>query len=463
MATIVIVGNRDAAVEAALELGHRVVLISDRKVGKKRCSSLLLTIETDFHPPNSRTFIRLCMARLRDFDTQLPREVQAVVGVTERAVLPAAWLRAHLNVPGNSAECAYLCRNKPAMKRRLQAVGVDCAAFATVTGRTTAASLVQRLGLPLVLKPVDSSGARGATIARQQCDVEAAMAPGMLAEGFVHGVEMSVESFVRDGVVQFLNLTEYLVPLWSNVVPATLGERTRAELTALNQKVVAALGIQRGMTHMEVFLTPAQTLFSEIAVRPPGGFLMDLLRHVYAFDAWRAFFQIELGESVTFPTQPLQTAGVVLLHPGEGRVKKVSGTSRAARLPGVVEASCRVTAGETLTRRDGSGESAAHVLATGKTRADVVNALELARRAVVVELEQGADVARPATRAAQRETSTPPEPSVRRRPLSRRRESPSQRRKASSRRGGASSRPLANTDQAHLRAGNRRRQGARAT
>lgn len=94
-----------------------------------------------------------------------------------------------------------------------------------------------------------------------------------------------------------------------------------------------------------------------------------------------------LGEAVTFPTRAHQTSGVILLHPGRGFVKRVAGVTQAHRLPGVLEVSCRVSTGETLTRREGSGESAAHIIATGKTRADVVKALTLARRALVVELE----------------------------------------------------------------------------
>lgn len=386
MATVVIVGNRDAALEAALQLGHEVVLISDRKVQKRRKTMLAGVVQADLNATNAREFTARCVAAMRNIDAALPSRINAVVGVIERAVLPAAWLRAHLHLTGNPPQSVYLCRNKLAMKRKLQAAGVSCADFVPVTGRTTASGLVQRLGLPLVIKPVDSSGARGAAVARQQSEVEAALRPGMLAERFVHGIEMSVESFIHAGEVTFVNLTEYLVPLWSNIVPATVSDVLRAQLLALNTRVIKALGIRRGMTHMEVFLTPTTPLFSEIAVRPPGGCLMDLMKNVYGFDPWHAFFETELGLTPHFDPAPKQSAGVVFLHPGEGRVKRVAGVARAQQVPGVVEASCRVSANDTLSRREGSGESVAHIVATGKTRADVVRTLELARRSLVVEL-----------------------------------------------------------------------------
>lgn len=391
MATIVIVGNRDAALEAAMQLGHEVLLVSDRKVSKKRRATLRAVIEIDFSTANQRLFIRQCIAQVRAVDPSLIDRIRAVVATTERAVLPAAWLRTHLELAGNSTQCAYLCRNKLAMKRRLQTYGVGCTDFASITRQTTASGLIQRLGLPLVLKPVDSSGARGATIARQQCDVEAVLQPGMLAESFVHGIEMSVESFVRDGEIQFVNLTEYLVPLWSNIVPATVPEGMQTELLALNRKVITALGINRGMTHMEVFLTATAPIFSEIAIRPPGGCLMELIRHSYGFNAWHSFLRIELGEQVSFPERAVQSSGVVFLHPGPGRVKRLAGFSPNKQPAAVVEVSCDVSVGETLKQRKGSGESAAHVIATGKTRADIVVALTQARRGLTVELARRAE------------------------------------------------------------------------
>jgi biotin carboxylase len=387
MATIVIVGNRDAALRAALQLEHRVILVSDRKVPKRRLASLLAVIDADFSTANALGFAKDCIAQMRLVDPNLPEQVEAVIGVTERTVLPAAWLRSHLALAGNSAESAYLCRNKLAMKRRLQMHGIECVDFLAVTGRTTAAGLIRHLGLPLVLKPVDSSGSRGAIVAREQREVEAALQPGMLAESFAHGIEMSVESFVQDGEVLFTNLTEYLVPLWSNVLPAKVTSNMRRDLVELNRKVIQALGIKRGMTHMEVFLTATAPLFSEIAVRPPGGYLMDLLGHAYGIETWPAFIRVELGHSVNFPKQPKQCAGVVLLHPGQGRVKRVKGLNQINQLPGVIEAECRVSPGESLDRRQGSGESAAHIIATGKTRTEVLQALRLARKALVVELE----------------------------------------------------------------------------
>lgn len=386
MATLILVGGRDAAIRAAQEAGHQVVLVSDRKPLRRRREQLLGFVEVDLSATDQRAPTP-CIREIERLAAEAGSNTDAVLAATERAVLPAAQIRRALGLSGNSPECAFACRNKLAMKESIRAAGLPCADFAAITRRTTAMSLISRLGLPLVIKPPDSSGSRGSVLAKRQRDVERHSKPGMVAESFVHGLEMSVESFVNEGEVVFTNITEYLLPLWANVVPATLPAPTLDAVHALNRAAIATLGIQRGMTHMELFLTADGPVFSELAVRPPGGYLMELLQMAYGFDPWQVAIDVELGKPVRLPQRPRKYAGMWLLHPGPGTVKRVSGLRTCQTLGGIREVSCRVAPGDTLRQREGSGESAAYFLAEGDTRGAVVSALERARRTLAIELE----------------------------------------------------------------------------
>lgn len=386
MATLILVGGRDAAIRTAHEAGHRVILVSDRKPLRRRREQLLGFVEIDLGVTDQRA-LAACARELERSAREGGRSIDAVLAATERAVLPAAHLRAALQLTGNSPQCAFLCRNKLAMKECIRAANLPCADFTGITKRTTATSLITRLGLPLVIKPADSSGARGATLAKRQRDVERHLTPGTIAESFVHGLEMSVESFVCEGEVVFTNITEYLLPLWANVVPASLPSASVKAIQALNQAAIATLGIRRGMTHLELFLTAEGPIFSELAARPPGGYLMELLQAAYGFDPWRTAIDVELGKPVRLPHRAQKYAGMWLLHPGPGTVKRVSGLRACQSLRGLTEVSCRVAPGDTLRQREGSGESAAYFLAEGESRRDVVSALEKARRTLAIELE----------------------------------------------------------------------------
>jgi biotin carboxylase len=273
------------------------------------------------------------------------------------------------------------------MKRTARSGGIPCADFARIGARTSASSLIQRLGLPMVIKPVDSSGSRGTVHARTYTEVEDNLGPKLLAEAYVHGLEMSVESFVMDGRVLFANPTEYVLPLWANVVPAELSPSALASVLELNQRVITAFQIQRGMTHLELFLTAGGPVFGEIALRPPGGYLMDLLERAYGFDPWRTLIELELGQTPLLPEAPQQVSGVWIIHPGQGRVRRIAGCEQASRVSGVDLVECNVEVGAVLGAREGSGQSVGRIVASGASRQQVVNSLQVARRCVVVDVD----------------------------------------------------------------------------
>jgi biotin carboxylase len=381
MPTVVLVGGREAAMMAAARLGCRVFLLTERMPPRQRQRTLAGVLRIDFDT-SREAFIRAAYELL---GAELP---DSVIAVTERGVLPAAWLREALELDGNSVETAHCCRDKFAMKQRARDHQIRCSDFAKLNARTTAAGLVQRLGLPIVLKPTGASGSRGTRIARHMCDLEELPGPGYVAESFVHGLEMSIESIVQKGQVIFTNPTEYLLPLWANVVPSTaipLGDMQSIE--QFNRRVIEAFGIRQGMTHLEFFLTAEGPVFGELAIRPPGGKLMDLLEHAYGFDPWEAVLQIESGLSVHLPQHANHSAGVWFFHPGGGRVRRVRGLKAAKSIDHVVEVACRAQVGTEVAARQGSGESVGHVIARAEARCDVVAALSLARKTLIIELE----------------------------------------------------------------------------
>jgi biotin carboxylase len=198
---------------------------------------------------------------------------------------------------------------------------------------------------------------------------------------------MSVESFVIDSQICFVNLTEYLLPLWANVVPAALDAEQEQRVRTLNTQLIEHFGVVRGMVHIEMFLTHAGPVFGEIALRPPGGQVMRLIERAYAFDPWEAVLQIELGSCPELPQRAQTYAGVWFIHPGPGTVTRMQGIGVAERVPGAFEISCRARVGDVITPRGGSGESTGHVMVEGASRRAVVEGLERARRAIVVEVE----------------------------------------------------------------------------
>ena len=362
MAPVVAVGLRRGAVEAAARMGLPLVAVVDKRPGPRTEARLADVLHVDFEAPGAGRPWGEVTGRLA---TLAPA---AVVALTERAVLPAAQIRAALGLPGLSPEAARRCADKRAMKRAARAAGLRCADVVEAEEGLGADALVERLGLPLVLKAAVGSGGRGTRVVQDRADVPDRLPPGWMAESFVDGVEMSVETICADDRPLLVNPTRYLVPAWASLVPAPLGGQHQA-VVAHAEAARRALGVTSGITHLELFLTADGPVFGELAARPPGGHLMRLMALAYGVDPWEALLRVALGERPPLPDRAERTAAVQIVHPGPGTVHAVDGLGRARALAGVEEVSVRVRPGEVLAPRAGTGQEAGHVIVTGATAA----------------------------------------------------------------------------------------------
>ena len=374
MRPVVSVGLRPGALDAAERLGRPVIAVVDTPPGPTAVARLAAVVEAPFEEV------------LDHVDAIAALDPAAVVGLAERAVVPAAHLREALGHPGCALDTAVRCSDKRAMKRAVRAAGLRCADVVEAEEGLAGADLVDRLGLPMVLKAAVGSGGRGTRVVRDAADVPDRLPGGWMAESFVEGVEMSVETLVVDGRTVFVNPTAYLEPAWASLAPAPL---SAADLDAVRVHAEAArvaLGVTTGMTHLELFLTPDGPVFGELAIRPPGGHLMRLIEQAYAFDPWEVVLRVALGEPVDVPTQAGRVAAVQILHPGEGTVLAADGLEEARSLPGVEAVSLRVRPGDAVGPRVGTGQEIGHVLVTGATAEEAQARLAAATKAIRVEV-----------------------------------------------------------------------------
>ncbi|MDB4537776.1 ATP-grasp domain-containing protein [Akkermansiaceae bacterium] len=369
---IILIGNRKGAIAAAKECGLEPIVIDVKARAE----------QTHFaYGGSSKWALEQAIEKCQG------ERPLAAVAVTTGSVMAAAAIREHFQLPGISPEVALKCHDKLAMKHALTGKDIPCARWAETSENTTPLGLIRKLGLPVVLKIPISSGGRGIVICRTENELARHLAPDLLAEGFVVGREMSIETIRSQGRAIFRNHTAYLVPRIANIVPAQLSPKEQREVIELTDRVHQALGMNDGMTHMEVFLTPSGPVFGEIAARPPGGYLMDLIREAYQFDPWDALLRVSLGERPSLPHQESNHAGVWLLHPGEGIVRDVSGKDDAMALPGVTKVSCKLKAGDQIDKRVGSGESVGQIFTRSASFSECENALNHAAATLRISLD----------------------------------------------------------------------------
>ena len=285
-----------------------------------------------------------------------------VIAGTEAAIYPAAIARRLLGARCSETTTALRCRDKLAMKEYLREFDVPMTDFLAETGAADAAAVFAALGSPVVRKSRKSSGGRTLEIIHRERDLVLQHGNRNILEKYVAAPEASIESFVNGSSIRFTNITGYHEKGYVNFVPAALDTQTTEAIEALNRRVIAALKIRWGITHLEVYLAKRGLLFGEIALRPPGGYIMNALRHAWGFNPWEAFLAMELDEAFAFPARPLAYAAVEVLHPGPGTVTAIQGESLLREHPAIREFRIKIKPGDRIAPRGSVGEDVGHLL-----------------------------------------------------------------------------------------------------
>ncbi|MCL5042616.1 MAG: carboxylate--amine ligase [Gammaproteobacteria bacterium] len=203
---------------------------------------------------------------------------------------------------------SMLMRDKSLMKRRAQLGGIRVGIFEEAHDREDVIRFLKRVNQtllkldgdpndPIHFKAFDKAGCLGHRVIRTPDDVDGIPDDEFpaLMESHLDGWEFAVEAWVHNGKICFLNISEYVTLGYSVHVPATPElEKYRPQITEQINKLIKTFDIEFGMIHPEYFVTSdGEMYFGEVAYRPPGFKVFELLERVYpGFNAYQATFLV---------------------------------------------------------------------------------------------------------------------------------------------------------------------------
>ena len=263
----------------------------------------------------------------------------------EVMVLTAARLRELLGVPGMSLDAVRGFRDKQLMKERVAAAGLRVPRSTRARTAAEAQAAAERLGYPLVLKPISGAGSADTYRVDAPRDLEQVLArtqhvPEVSVEEFVDGEEFTFDTVCIAGKPAFINVAQYLPrPLiartseWISPVITTvrhLNQPAMADGIALGRSVLGALGMGTGFTHMEWFKkSDGEVVFGEIGCRPGGAHLVDQMNYTCDIDLFREWARAVCWH--TFEAKAERTYNVAIIF------KRAQGQGRITRIVGLVE------------------------------------------------------------------------------------------------------------------------------
>ena len=255
-------------------------------------------------------------------------EVDAVFSTLSYCAQPAANLARRIGARGTPAEAVAAARDKGRCREILRQRGIANLDFQVVTSEAQALAAADRIGYPVIVKPVLGVGKAITSITRGPDDVRshfaavagdlAALEEGMsvqlderyvveeLAQGDLYSVEVAASGAVFVPLVcvgRKVGLDNPVLELGCTV-PSGLREVQEAELGAYAVEVCRALGLDLGVFHVEVMHTAGGFRLIEVNPRLTGGSLPDSINAVADRDVFEILVDLFAGGSL--PQHPLR-------------------------------------------------------------------------------------------------------------------------------------------------------------
>jgi biotin carboxylase len=288
------------------------------------------------------------LAAVQRYEAETGRRPAAVVPILEMNVHVAFAIARHYGLPAIPERCLDLARDKHTMKEAFEAVGVPTArhrAFSTLEELRQAA---RELSFPLVLKPRDFAGNVGTIRVDGPDELPAAydycrdslleIAPlynfsdgRFQAEEFVESThEISVEvlnSGDQRAVLAVTDKVKYGPPYFTEMGQLVPGRDSDNEVVReLGKAACAALSMDLGIAHVEILVNGDQLSVVEVAARPGGDGIMDLIDRVYGFNPYDlqiAAYRGLLDKLPDIPSEPAGTGVCMFLKAPSGTITEL--------------------------------------------------------------------------------------------------------------------------------------------
>jgi biotin carboxylase len=258
------------------------------------------------------------------------KKIDRIVALDEFDMETAATLREHLRIPGMGLTTMRYFRDKLAMRMRALDRHVRVPDFVPVVNHDDIRYYLDHVPGPWVLKPRQEASAIGIKKINApdelwpMLDQLGDKQSTYLIEKFVPGDVYHVDSVVSENEIVFSNVSKYGKPpmnvahggVFTTFTVPRGGEEDSA-LRKINQELIAALGLLRGVSHAEFIRahSDGHFYFLECAARVGGAFINEMVETATGINLWREWARIELSGgdgSYKLPAVRVDYAGVIL-------------------------------------------------------------------------------------------------------------------------------------------------------
>lgn len=263
-----------------------------------------------------------------------------LTAATDYGVLTTAYIAREMGLPGLNYEVAKLIKNKYRVRKCLYEHQVDDTEQAYEVDKDTDLSVLsEKIVFPVMVKPCDGSGSRGASRVDSadlfeeacRCAMEASITHRATVETFIFGKEYGAESLVVNGEVHVLGImrkwmTEppYYAEL-GHAIPTDLPYVFEERAIQCVQNAIKALGINFGSVNMDMLITSEGKIhIIDIGARMGGNMIGPcVIPYGTGIDYMANMIGNAVGDEIDFKPNEHSTVATRLLAFDGGIVKQL--------------------------------------------------------------------------------------------------------------------------------------------
>lgn len=313
-----------------------------------------------------------------------------------------------LGLPGISPEVAERATNKLKRIRCLTKKNIPCAKFEIAGTIEEAEKKADKIGFPVVFKPVDNAGARGVIKVSDKKEIKNAFVHTkeytsknvILIEEYLEGKELSTESIIYDDKIYSVAFADRnydknkFSPFFienGGEMPTSLSEMELKKVIKTIDAAIKALGINWGVAKGDIIINSNGELkIIEMAARTSGGRFCSLKVPLSTgVNMLRPLILMTVGITPDLDDlKPKFNKGIaerfIFLEPG--KIIKIKGIEEAKKMEGIyrIHIDEGVRVGEIIKPVIDHTKRKGYVIGIGKTREEAINRTEKAVKMVEI-------------------------------------------------------------------------------
>lgn len=323
---------------------------------------------------------------------------------TDMPMRVVAEVAGNMGLVGIDQETALKATNKAEMRKALRDAGVPIPQFFKVTNENEYNEVVKNFDVPIIVKPLESSGSRGIfkindirneeqlKTAYEYCNNYSNNGE-IIVEEYMTGPEVSVETLSIDGRCHVIQITDkettgapHFVEI-GHSQPTKSSKEIVAQIVEITKAANKAIGIKNGPSHTEIIITSEGPKIVEIGARLGGD---NITTHLVPLSTGvnmvEATIRIALGEKPNIKKKWRKGAAIRYFNQKPGVVKKIEGIEYAEKINGIKQVSVVHGVGERVNEINSSGSRMGFVIAQSDDRDTAIVVCNEALKYISIEI-----------------------------------------------------------------------------